>query len=455
MDSPGSPLSELSSDEFQEDVKTEDRSLSVDTYNDADHDSVRPPKRQRTGAGPSSGLANFRASSAEITAPPDADADIYISEDTDGSVPASPHHTGYGGGGGGGGMQDEESFGQEQVTVCKWEGCESGDLGNMDKLVDHLHDDHIGTRQKKYSCEWTDCARKGIPHASGYALRAHMRSHTREKPFYCTLPECDRAFTRSDALAKHMRTVHETEALRPSDPVPKHHSSNPSNKNQRLRLVFKNNGTDKSGSPMPASPHSQSTTGQQLPPPPVENEYEHNNVLYRPLDPSLPSGPLTRKFPHDIQFTKAELDMPAPDLARLLHRQIHWATQEGEELKTEVERLEKRRKDEWLAKELVLENAMEAELGQLERVDRLLREENPSAAAFRELLREDVKVGKSLDVEPKPNWRDIVVPEKIEKTREKDGLEAAAGAPGSFDEAGDPVVEHRPEHMDIGVAGGP
>jgi uncharacterized Zn-finger protein len=58
----------------------------------------------------------------------------------------------------------------------------------MDNLVEHLHDDHIGTRQKKYSCEWSDCTRKGIPHASGYALRAHMRSHTREKPFYCTLP---------------------------------------------------------------------------------------------------------------------------------------------------------------------------------------------------------------------------------------------------------------------------
>jgi uncharacterized Zn-finger protein len=54
--------------------------------------------------------------------------------------------------------------------------------------VQHLHNEHIGSRQKRYSCEWIDCTRKGQTHASAYALRAHMRSHTREKPFYCTLP---------------------------------------------------------------------------------------------------------------------------------------------------------------------------------------------------------------------------------------------------------------------------
>lgn len=50
-----------------------------------------------------------------------------------------------------------------------------------------------------------------------------MRSHTGEKPFYCTVPECDRNFTRSDALSKHLRTVHETEMFKLSkrDPVVK------------------------------------------------------------------------------------------------------------------------------------------------------------------------------------------------------------------------------------------
>ena len=164
-----SDLSEYGSDDFPEDVKgSRQRSYEATP----DHDQ-RPNKRPRLNVrAPSSPPA------AITTMPPELDEEL--SEDTDGSVPASPHHHP--------GMSQDDDYGQEQVTVCKWDGCTAGDLHNMDKLVEHLHDDHIGTRQKKYSCEWSDCTRKGIPHASGYALRAHMRSHTREKPFYCTLP---------------------------------------------------------------------------------------------------------------------------------------------------------------------------------------------------------------------------------------------------------------------------
>jgi len=106
------------------------------------------------------------------------DALSSISSDTSGDVPQSPSIAR---------AFDEEEI-HEQITVCSWEGCKAGDLGNMDKLVDHIHNDHIEGRQKKYTCEWEDCSRKSMPHASGYALRAHVRSHTREKPFYCALP---------------------------------------------------------------------------------------------------------------------------------------------------------------------------------------------------------------------------------------------------------------------------
>ena len=103
---------------------------------------------------------------------------VSITSDTSGDVPNSPGVTR---------LEDEDGH-HEQVTVCAWDGCNAGDCGDMDRLVAHIHNDHIEGRGKKYTCEWGDCSRKSHPHASAYALKAHMRSHTREKPFYCALP---------------------------------------------------------------------------------------------------------------------------------------------------------------------------------------------------------------------------------------------------------------------------
>ena len=138
-------------------------------------DNLPPAKRQKTNDGGS-------AASPAVATHPEGDLDPLddmsdVSSDTSGDVPSSPIHA----------RLDEDEF-QEQVTVCVWEGCKAGDQGDMDKLVDHIHNDHIENRQKKYTCEWRGCGRQGLPHASGYALKAHMRSHTREKPFYCYLP---------------------------------------------------------------------------------------------------------------------------------------------------------------------------------------------------------------------------------------------------------------------------
>ena len=107
------------------------------------------------------------------------DMDMDVSSDTSGSVPNSP--------GGTTATEAHDDDLAEQISICRWDGC-GADMGNMDGLVKHIHDEHIGSRKATYLCLWDDCTRKGMGHASGYALRAHMRSHTKEKPFYCSLP---------------------------------------------------------------------------------------------------------------------------------------------------------------------------------------------------------------------------------------------------------------------------
>jgi hypothetical protein len=194
MDSPASPLTDMESDDFPEDAAPSERSASGSPFPEP-----RPNKRQRVSGAKRASMAaiSAAAAAAEVARAREAANETVafgvehiplddggVSSDTDGSVPGSPHtreKAGFD-------YDDEDAVGREQVSACRWDGCSAGELGNMDVLVKHLHEDHIHARQKRYSCEWLDCPRKGSPHASGYALRAHMRSHTREKPFYCTLP---------------------------------------------------------------------------------------------------------------------------------------------------------------------------------------------------------------------------------------------------------------------------
>jgi len=127
-----------------------------------------------------------------------------------------------------------------------------------------------------------------------------------------------------------MRTVHETEALRPSDPIPK--SMHPTNKALRLKLAAK-------------LPH---TSTEGLPP------------LNGIANGSDPPG-WTSSYPPELGFTADEEARGPKELYRFLRRHILWAEEEGESLKKQCEVLEELRKKEWLEKEVLLDQVINNE----------------------------------------------------------------------------------------------
>ena len=83
------------------------------------------------------------------------------------------------------------------------------------------------------------------------------------------------------------------------------------------------------------------------------------------------------QFPPDVSFTPAELALPADALFHSLRRTLQFATEEGEALRLEADALEKQRKAEWDAKEVLVENYMEFQIAKTkrDRVEQGLTEE--------------------------------------------------------------------------------
>lgn len=87
---------------------------------------------------------------------------------------------------------------------CGWDFCNK-DIIDTNESNDNIKA-HVDAHIKDitvFKCMWDGCPRNGELFSNKYALQAHMRIHTGDRPFKCQ--ECQKDFSRADALNKHMK----------------------------------------------------------------------------------------------------------------------------------------------------------------------------------------------------------------------------------------------------------
>ena len=160
-----------------------------------------------------------------------------------------------------------------------------------------------------------------------------------------------------------MRTVHEPEPPRATTTT-NASASEPASagKKSGIKLKFSNGTLNNNTQNAPPTP----THSAMLAPThdedgnPVTPSLPTDNIQYIPAHHPVTGQPgFMITYPPDIHFSGWESSIQADELLQLLRRQVHWAEQESDAFKVEVEKLERKRREEWVLKDLLLDGALE------------------------------------------------------------------------------------------------